>query len=173
MRLLGRFWDHVGTFWDYFGHFGTIVGPFWGLTSSQCHGRSSSHVTLPRGLVKRSFYESGVPFVGVLATRALLFGVCIRTPDLWKLPCQITMRRGKNALVVLILQDSSQPAPVLAPEKQTPRFVSWVLGSVFWPPISQNPRVAFCHVTMHGPLILNLCKNHYRAVTNHLQNRGP
>ena len=31
-------------------------------------------------------YNSGVLFVGVLVIRALLFGVCIRAPDFWKLP---------------------------------------------------------------------------------------
>ena len=34
------------------------------------------------------FYKLwGVRFVGVLMMRALLFGVFLRAPDFWKLPC--------------------------------------------------------------------------------------
>ena len=41
------------------------------------------HLVLPRDVVVS--IKFGVRFVGVLVIRALLFGVCIRAPDSWKL----------------------------------------------------------------------------------------
>ena len=72
-------------------------------------------------LVDCRLHTFGIFFVCVLRTRALLFGVCVRAPDFWKLSNQGPLKRQSPRNVSHVLTAIQQPG------------WRWVWMSLPWP----------------------------------------
>ena len=66
-----------------------------------------------------SFQKSGVLLVGVLITRALLFGVYVRAPDLWKPPYY-----GMNGSWAAVPEDCNESAASGEEALHVPKILS-------------------------------------------------